>query len=215
MSTWSTHRTVLRTFLRDTDDSSYKFTNEELADWWKWAQDDLAQYVARTSLFTASDGDTSETLPSDLYKVKYVKAYDADNNYAHVVKQLDAFEIDDTNIFEGVYWYLTDDTIEFTGEDGLPCDVTIYYYAYYTPPTDTTTEITIPRWAEEAVMYYCASIAATKLAAADADLRRYASRQLDAGTPVNNPFVPVAKFMIERYQAIVFAHAADTSVRNP
>ena len=86
-----------------------RFDDQELCDSWTDAQDDLVLYVARPKTFTIAASLSRASLPDDLYRIECVKS---DRNYTML--QLDAFEDGDVDLWEGCYWHMTHDTIEFT-----------------------------------------------------------------------------------------------------
>jgi hypothetical protein len=48
---------------------------------------------------------------------------------------------------------------------------------------------------------------------ADPNLRQYANRQQDAGNPRDNPFIQVAKYLLDRYHQKVYDRVPDHQER--
>jgi hypothetical protein len=191
------------------------FTDLDLADFWEDAQNDLVLYVGRTTTFAIPANVTSAELPDDLYSVMWVR-YDITSE-TRLIKELDleveVRDVDDPH-WEGLYWYITDDTIEFTSS--LQYQVTVRYRAFYPVPSPTNRDqpIYVPRWAVQALLYYCTAEAVERKVVEDPDLRRWADRNTDAGKPTDNPFLQVAKYFLGRYQDVVNKHLASSQERS-
>lgn len=221
MLTWSDVRAKLRRAIIDviedengdplTDSQgnplSPDFSEEDLADFWTDAQDDLVQYVARTARFTIDEGDTEATLPADCYRIVAVV-----NGDGYQMLQMDEYESADIDVWTGCYWYIEGGEIHFTDE--IPDnDAAVIYQQYYPVinPDELDAPIEIPRWAIRAAIYYCTAEALERKLVEDPDLRRWASRATDAGNPTHNPFLQVVIYFHERYEKVVFSHVGDAS----
>lgn len=90
----------------------------------------------------------------------------------------------------------------------------LVYHSYYPDITSEQDKIIIPRWAVEACQIYVAMQVATKESIADARFRKLTGKYDVPGTPINNPFLPVAKFLEQRFFDIIRAHADDHGHRN-
>jgi hypothetical protein len=204
--TWGTVLERIRRFLSD-NLSTERFSDDELCDAWIDAQDDLVRYVARQKTVTIDAESTAYNLPDDLYRVLYVK-----NSDGYTMIQLVPHEPSDDDLWEGNYWYLTDTQIVFTSE--LTEEVTLVYKCYYPAPsvTETGQPILIPRWAVQACMYYVAAQATERQVIKDPQLRQHAQRT-DAGNPKDNPFLAVAKYLLERYRQVIYDHIGDSQER--
>jgi hypothetical protein len=219
---WGTVQTRLRRQVSDlTEDSSGNevdpdFTESDLLDFWVDAQNDLVLYIGRSRTLTVPAEKTSYPLPEDLYKVLWVRYNQTTDPYNLRELDLGAGHRDDVDDppWEGLYWYITDDTIEFT--DTPEYTVTVRYRAFYPEPSlaDAGSPIYVPRWAIQALMYYCAAEALERKVIDDANLRRWASRQTDAGKPTDNPFLQVCKYLLERYQSVINKHLVSTQERS-
>lgn len=213
--TWGIVLGKLRTFINDPEFNAQeeprntRFTNAELLDFWIAAQDDLANYVARESTFTVAEDLTSAELPDGLYRIEFVKNADG-----YTMLPVNVLEEGDIDLWEGIYWRLEDRYLVFT--TALTADATVYYKSYYPEPelTELDRPILIPRWAVQACIYYCAALTVERQSVEDPQLRRWASKQQDAGTPVSNPFIPVAKYMLSRYREVVYDHIGDANERS-
>jgi hypothetical protein len=201
-TTWGNVLARVRRFLTDSDSSNYRWTEDELADAWIDAQLDLVGYVSKRSTFTVAEGAQTYTLPADFYRVMFVK-----NANGYTMRSVDPFDYMDEDVWEGLYWYTTDTTIEFTDE--LDAQATVYYQAYYPEPTSGTpaSPITIPGWAIQACTYYVAAQAIERQVAKDPQLRQWA-RRTDAGNPTDNPFTDVADYFLKRYREVIYSHVS-------
>jgi hypothetical protein len=213
MLTWEMVRSRLRTFLSDqvVEGRSPRVTEGELVYAWTDAQDDLVQYVARPATFTVAAALEVKMLPDDLYKVDYVEIDYGDDATHYRVLALDEYETGDVDVFEGTYWYLTHSRIVFT--QALEYEVTVHYRQYYPAPVanEDAAPIHVPRWAISACTYYAAAQCLEKQAVKDPQLRQYANRQQDAGNPLHNPFLQVAKYLLERYRERVYERSQQTT----
>jgi hypothetical protein len=82
------------------------------------------------------------------------------------------------------------------------------YDAYYPAVIKDDSKVEIPVWADEACAIYTCMQAITREMAADARYRKFIGKQ-DAGNPQQSPFLPVAKWLEERFNAIVATHSDD------
>lgn len=213
MLTWQTVLDRTRRFLSDqvVSGRTPRVSDQELCDAWTDAQDDLVQYVARPGSFTVAAALTRLPLPDDLYRVDYVA--NADGWTMMPLTRDGAHEMGDADLWDGMYWYLTHDTIVFT--DTLDYAATVYYRAYYPAPVvdDLAKPILIPRWTIQPCVYYVAAQCVEKQIVADPQLRQWASRQQDAGTPTSNPFLQVAEYLMKRYREQIYARGQDAQER--
>ena len=214
MLTWGMCLDKLRRFIKDeikgAGDTSRppKFTDDELVDFWADAQDDLVNYVARPATFTVQAGLDKANLPDDLYRVEAVLS-----PRGEVMLQLGEDNATVIDEWEGVSWVLGHSELYFT--DRLDCAATVRYRAYYPAPKvgERDMPILVPRWAIKACIYHCAAQVVEKQVIADPQLRQFASKTQDAGKPTDNPFLQVAKYMLERYRQTVYDHISDSQER--
>lgn len=82
------------------------------------------------------------------------------------------------------------------------------YDAYYAAIKNETSVVETPLWADEACAVYAAMEAITRELIADSRYRKFIGKQ-DAGNPQQSPFLPVARWLEERFNAIVAAHSDD------
>jgi len=211
MLTWELVLARMRRFLSDieVEGRTPRVTDQEIADAWTDAQDDLVKFAARPKTFEVAADLTTKKLPNDLYRIDRVRVDEGDDVNHYTLLPLDATEVTDTDVYEGVYWYLTHTTIEFT--QALSYAATVYYSAYYPAPDISKLErpIHVPRWAIQACVYYAAAQCVEKQTIADPQLRQYANRRQDAGNPTHNPFLQVAKYLLERYREQVWGRTSD------
>ncbi len=217
MLTWGTVLDRLRRTIKDVVRESVdpKFSTADLADFWIVGQHELAVYVSRQTTLTIPSGLTTFALPDDFYRVMWVRL-DTTSDARHMLA-LDSLAYEDgvnDATWEGTYYYLTDTHINFTQEPDYT--VTVAYRAYYPEPEDPddrTQAIYIPRWAVPAVNYYATAQALERKMVDDSNLRRWASKAIDSGTPIHNPFTPLAKYFHQRFREVVFNHIGDESER--
>jgi hypothetical protein len=89
-----------------------------------------------------------------------------------------------------------------------PASWLLAYDAYYPPIKNESSHVLTPVWADEACAIYVAMQAITREMAADARYRKFLGKQ-DAGNPQQSPFLPVAKWLEERFNAIIAMHSDD------
>lgn len=209
MLTWEIVLGKLRRFLRDTAGTP-RMSDEELADAWNNAQDDLTNYVARKKTLAVPAGVSRAELPEDLYRIDNVLIYDGEVGYR--MPEWDE-QIEDEDTWTGNAWQLGDLYIDFA--PALQHDVVVCYRAYFpvVEITDPKRPVYVPQWAVQACVYHVAAQSVEKQTVADPQLRQWASRQ-DAGNPLSNPFLPVAEFMMKRYRQVVYDHISDAQERS-
>lgn len=209
MTTWQTVLDRTRRFVGDVkvDGRTPRVLDSELVDFWEAAQDDLVQYVARLSSFTVPEDTTAGLLPDDVARIDAVIIDDGTNNFFVLHEGWD--DVGDYDHLDGTYWYLTHDQIQFTQE--LDYAATVRYRAYYPAPdvNQLSLPCLLPRWAIHAGLYYVASETLEKQSIADPQLRQWASKTQDAGNPTHNPFLEIAKYMLERYRQIAYDYTQD------
>ncbi|MCP4709970.1 MAG: hypothetical protein GY869_15205, partial [Planctomycetes bacterium] len=84
--------------------------------------------------------------------------------------------------------------------------------AYYPRIEKESSKIYVPQWGIEACATYVMMLATTREAMADARYRKFITRT-DAGHPQQNPFIPVLKWLKERFYEIVSVHVDDVKPR--
>jgi len=89
-----------------------------------------------------------------------------------------------------------------------PAHWLLAYDAYYPAIKGNDSKVEVPVWADEACAIYTAMQAITREMAADARYRKFIGKQ-DAGNPQQSPFLPVAKWLEERFNAIIAMHSDD------
>ena len=215
-TTWGVVRERLRRMLTDVilqdsdgNDIEPAFSSQELADYWNAAQDELVVYVALEAINEIVAGATSVALPNDFYEVHWVR-YDVTNG-AYFLKELDplAFEGDPHDpTWTGLYYLIRNESTILIS-DTTTYTITLGYGAYYaavTSPDVDATVISVPRWAILPLLYFACLRAMERRIIEDANLRRFATRQLDAGQPTSNPFTPAARYYLDRFREAMDKH---------
>lgn len=203
---WGQYLTAIRTTLLGAEDGNSDWSDEDIAQFVAWAQDDFAHhtpYIAEVILdATVTNPDTAlpyDTSSDDLYH------YDADpypstqlvSQYAGVyVEQSDIW----TQINEG--FSFTDKGVEF---DTPPAsDVMLRYYAYYPKPDVLlpNAPMLVPRWALSALKHRILSYALIPSSIDTASIRQFATKR-DSGNPEHNPLLEVQQWQERMYEALI------------
>ena len=215
-TTWGVVRERLRRDLTDVlrvdedgVDIDPDFSNTELMDYWNAAQDEMVVYAALEAVTEIATSSTSVALPTDFYEVRWVR-YDVTDG-EHFLTVLDplAFEGDPHDpTWTGLYYLVRNDTTILFSET-TQYTVTVCYKAYYPALTDPDTDaaaISVPRWAVLPLIYFACARAIERRLIEDANLRRWASKPLDAGQPTSNPYTPVARYYLDRFREEMDKH---------
>ena len=150
---------------------------------------------------------SSYAFPSDLYRIKVLQVQDADTGYFFLEEvPMEAgrswpFDgtVDTTTLPDG-YW-IWNKTIYF---GRLHTTIKLYYDAYYTAVTASTTDIPVPEWAREAFIYWIASYCLNPTLVTRARLSMWSDKQ-DAN-PLDNPLIQAADYYRREYQRIMAIH---------
>jgi len=204
--TWADISKKLRRFISDIKGTEQKarIDEESLLDFWISGQDDLVTYVARSGKLELQPQLITFELPDDLYRVSAVRS-----QQGHTILPLDAHpENTEEQVWDGVFWMLQDQWLSFT----QPLDqlAWVYYQKYYPAPDQNDSIILIPRWAIQPLTYYVGALTVEQQSIADTQLRRWATKS-DSGTPITNPFIPVAEYLMARYREMMLVKVGDTA----
>lgn len=208
--TWKDVEPQVRAILRDdtSGEDTGRYDQGKLIAWWNHAQVRLATHkpVRRHAVYVASD-----------WQAKPVVAVNVPTRfYNHIGMFVDGnrTKLPRISLFEATFnsavrgFYLTENELVVTIPKGSVQKLLFFYNAYYMPVEGDTSVLDVPYWAIEACSLYVALIAVTREAMADSRYRKYISSE-DAGNPTHNPFIPVAKFLKERFYEIINLHQDD------
>lgn len=212
--TWASFRTDhIRPFLDD--ESAGDWTNGELLLYCVWALDDLTLWYPCKRTTTLASDTESFTLPDDFFQVDLVewKRTDYYRKFLEEISRRPGYEfpsseVDDDSCPVG-YWVI-DDTL-YLGRTA-EVDFTLHYHAYWPVPSGDNDNITVPRWARQALTFYIAAMALIRKSIGFAKIRQWNTRT-DSGTPLQEPLLPEAKFLLERYQQIINDHVPMEDIR--
>jgi hypothetical protein len=152
----------------------------------------------RHLVYTAEDGANVE-LPENFYRPRLVALPDK--------RQLPRLSIEEKFFNpEAVGYAIYEGKLMLLGIQ--PPRWLLAYDAYYPPIKNETSHVETPLWADEACAVYVAMEAITRELVADARYRKFLGKQ-DSGNPQQSPFLPVAKWLEERFNAIVAMHSDD------
>lgn len=169
-------------------------------NWWNNAQVRIATMkpLHRHQVYDTSDGYKVE-LPKNFYKPRMILLPDKTQ-----LLRLDIEQVFYTPGAIGFSIYENDLVIIGT----QPPRWMLAYDAIYPKVLDEESHIETPVWADEACAIYSAMQAITREMIADARYRKFLGKQ-DAGNPQQSPFLPVAKWLEERFNHIVNTHSDD------
>lgn len=141
---------------------------------------------------------SSFTLPDDCYRIAAIVAVDEDD----VSSSLSAATIGNPGEMfdENNYWVWG--TTIYLGKEYVSS--TLYYHAYYPIVTTSTTDITVPAWARDAIVYLTAAHCLTPNMTSRARLGAY-NDKADA-SPIQNSLIQASNWYISQFDRIVAAH---------
>lgn len=194
---WADVNAELGTLLQDTDEAalSYPLENRLVAfnraqDYFAATHTALLKRVAATATATASSGDSSLLLPSDLIQIAGIQVDDTWLEPNLIVPGGEA---------QAYGFLITDQGIYLPGGDEA---LELWYYAMYPSVSSDTSPVYLPRWAEWAVINLAFAYILYPDMIGQASLRRFQSRR-DAGSPEDNPPRQQARFHFDQYQQLV------------
>lgn len=191
MATWTQINTELNEMLGDPSSASYPDPLRLIC--FNRATEFLA--ATHTALFKKASLVVSGgigTYPADLIKLGGVQTADKEWIEPRIIEP---GEISPPNTYLEMH-----DGIHF---DPAPIgDLTAYYYAAYPKMVDNNSVVTLPSWAEVAVLHLAIAFILTPGAIGTASLRRF-QREEEAGAPQDNPMRVQAKFHMDLYYEVV------------
>jgi len=201
---WKEVEPILTTLLKDEvptgSERTRRYDPDDLRQWWNNAQIRLSTMkpLHRHLVYTEEDG-LQVDLPEGFYRPRLVVLEDK--------KQLPRLSIEEKFYNpQAVGYAIYDDKLMLLGI--APRRWLLAYDAYYPAIKDDKSRVETPVWADEACAIYAAMQAVTREMAADARYRKFIGKQ-DAGNPQQSPFLPVAKWLEARFNAIVAMHSDD------
>jgi len=103
---------------------------------------------------------------------------------------------------DGYYYEWPKGTVRFVRPIPSGSDVTVNYYAYWARVEALSETLSVPRWMEEALKWYCCHLAITKPAAKSSNLRQWNTKR-DSGDPTDSPLLDFADYCLKRYRDIL------------
>jgi hypothetical protein len=194
---WSQFNTELGRVLDDTDSNNPAHGTDLRVDALNAA---LRAFVSHKPLQKSGSSSDAETIsvPSDCYRIAAVVATDDDG----VSTALSAASIGNPgDVFDANSYWVWGTTI-YLGDE-YP-SVTLYYYAYYPIATNATTDIIVPEWARDAIVYLSAAHCLMPNLSSRARLGAFNDRQ-DAA-PLQNSLIQAANWFVEQFERIVATH---------
>lgn len=212
--TWATFRTNhIRPFLDD--ESAGDWSNAELLLYCTWALDDLTLWYPRKRSTTLAADTESFTVPDDFFRVDLVewKRTDYYWKFLEEISRRPGYEFPSTEVDESSYpvgYWVIDDKLYLgrTSEAAF----TLHYHAYWPVPSGDSSEITVPRWARQALAFYIGAMALIRKSIGFAKIRQWNTRT-DSGNPLQEPLMPEAKFLLEQYKQIINDHVPLEDIR--
>lgn len=204
---WKEVEPILTTLLKDEVATGVeggvrrRYDPADLVQWWNNGQIRLATMrpLQRHLVYTFDDGNPV-SLPDNFYRPRVVLL---ENNK----QQLHRLSIESKFYNPEAVGYAI-----YEGQLHLlnirPQRWLLAYEAYYSAIKNETSIVETPVWAYEACAVYAAMEAITREMIADSRYRKFIGKQ-DAGNPQQSPFLPVARWLEERFNAIVAAHSDD------
>lgn len=213
MRRWKEVEPIITALLKDEvpagSERTRRYDPDDLRTWWNNGQIRLSTLkpLHRHLVYTAEDtlreserkGEVQVSLPADFYRPRLVILPDK--------RQLPRLSIEEKFYNPSAVGYaIYEDKLLLLGIK--PPVWLLAYDAYYPAIKNNDSRVEIPVWADEACALYVAMQAITREMAADARYRKFLGKQ-DAGNPQQSPFLPVAKWLEERFNAIVAMHSDD------
>jgi hypothetical protein len=207
---WKDVEPILTTLLKDEipagSERTRRYDPDDLRQWWNNAQIRLATMkpLHRHLVYTEQDyksgaSEVQVSLPENFYRPRLVALPDR--------KQLSRVSIEEKFFNPNVIGYaIYEGNLLLLGMQ--PANWLLAYDAYYAPIKNETSHVETPGWADEACAIYAAMQALTREMVADARYRKFLGKQ-DSGNPQQSPFLPVARWLEERFNAIVATHSDD------
>lgn len=180
-----------------------RYDDEDLRTWWNNGQRRLATLrpLQRHQLYR-NDG-LVVAVPSDFYRPVGVILPGATEYLPRIPLNQVYFQAGQPS------YYIYEQKLHLTGiQNGQGEEFAFFYEAYFRDVERDSTVLNAPVWSHEACAFYVAMSAVTQEMMRDARYRKFISKN-DAGNPQQNPFIPVAKWLRERFYEIVNTHTDD------
>lgn len=150
---------------------------------------------------------SSYAFPSDLYSIKVLQVQDSEEGYSFLSEiSLNPGEtwpfmgtVDSTSLPDG-YWVWN--KLIYFGR--LHSTIVLYYNAHYPAVTASTTDIPVPEWAREPLIYWIAAYCLNPNLVTRARLAMWSDKK-DA-PPLDNPLIQAARYYRDEYQRIMSLH---------
>lgn len=212
MRRWKEVEPIITTLLKDEipsgSDRTRRYDPDDLRQWWNNAQIRLATMkpLHRHLVYTEEDsashpvGDGLQVaLPDGFYRPRLVTLEDKTQLYRLSIEEKFYNP-------QAIGYALYEGQLVLLGVQ--PRRWLLAYDAYYPAIKNENSHVETPVWADEALTLYTAMQAVTREMAADARYRKFLGKQ-DSGNPQQSPFLPFARWLEERFNAIVAMHSDD------
>ncbi len=202
---WKDVEPILTTLLKDEvpagSERTRRYDPDDLRQWWNNAQIRLSTMkpLQRHLVYTQEDG-YQVNLPENFYRPRLVMLDSSKQKLPRLSIEEKFYNP------QAVGYAIYDGQLMLLGVQ--PARWLLAYDAYYPAIKDEKSHVETPVWADEACAVYAAMEAITRELIADARYRKFLGKQ-DSGNPQQSPFLPVAKWLEERFNAIVAAHSDD------
>ena len=223
MITWGNllamvRRSVLKDIqLEGEDTADLRWGDDELADFCGWALDEFALHTARkcSTDFTADGLTSSYTLPDNLFSSElFDQNGRVEIEYAGTLSVLDPVAYTERLRPDSLGFYTyPNEILHVTPIPRLGSILHIRYFGYYTHPTDETTQIEIPHWAELAVCYLMGAHALTGVGTKTAIIRQWGQKP-DTGKPEDNPLRRQQLWFHQLYEALLAKHEVQDRINH-
>ncbi|RUM42123.1 MAG: hypothetical protein DSY80_07820 [Desulfocapsa sp.] len=180
-----------------------RYDLDTVRSWWNNGQGRMATMRPLQRHQIYKDDGVVVHLPENHYKPRalYIEGIERPIPRSTIVEQY-------TNSMGSPCYYIDDDKLIVANTGQKSVNFIYVYNAYYKRITQDNDIVEVPEWAWEAGALYVAMQAATREAMADARYRKFATKT-DAGTPIHNPFLGVAKWLEQRFENIIKLHVDD------
>ncbi|MBE7474333.1 MAG: hypothetical protein HS114_34820 [Anaerolineales bacterium] len=207
---WKEVEPIITALLKDEvpagSDKTRRYDPDDLRTWWNNAQIRLSTMkpLHKHLVYTAEDNQSGTdevqvVLPEDFYRPRLVVMPNK--------QQLPRLAIEEKFYNPSAAGYaIYEGKMILLG--ARPQTWLLAYDAYYPAIKNNDSRVEVPVWADEACAIYTAMQAITREMAADARYRKFIGKQ-DAGNPQQSPFLPVAKWLEERFNSIIAMHSDD------
>lgn len=206
---WSDLKARLRRLLDDSNPATYTWTDPDLLDYVSAALDAFASHTPqrKSETFNLGAGADRFELPSDVIVIGPVQMKaDSQTFYLRPYALKPGLDVTDVTFQAGdLGYYQWGDEIVLVAATDVAAVVTLFYFGYWDRVTSDTSMIRVPRWAEEALLWYCVHLALSKPGVQASTLEQYKTR-FEAGVQ-HNPLLEYANYALKRWDAIMSEHS--------